>query len=504
MKGGLPKPLLHRIAALEASQSAAATKKGGPVIPDLTDAQFPHQLAFLEDNSQLIAALCTRRAAKSFSAGKRLIRAMFKHPGCSVLFIGLTKESAKKIVWKDVLKVINRRWGLGARFSDTELTMTLPNGSVCYLTGADASADEMEKLLGQKYAEVVIDEAASYTIDLNRLVYGVLKPAVADYRGTICLVGTPSNLKSGLFFDLTQGQEPSVPGRWVEKGWSCHRWSTLQNPYMADNWKAEIEQLILDNPRIEETPLFQQHYLGRWVIDESLLVYRYQPGRNDFNGTLPAFGAGHWHFVLAIDLGFNDPSTFTVAAYHDLDRCLYFVHSHRLQWLDITDVSAEAEAMKKRWPVEMVVVDGANKQAVAELNNRHGLEAVAADKTGKADFIDIMNGEFIQERIKLSPDCAPLKEEYAGLIWDERKLLKRKREEHPGCKNNCTDSGLYAWRHCWQYLSVPETPKPDKYSPEHFQQQADAQQRQLDEHFEQQFEANKQAQMEQRENDGWT
>src|SRR5205085_11845215 len=63
----------------------------------------------------------------------------------------------------------------------------------------------------------------------------------------------------------------------------------------------------------------------------------------------------------------------------------------------------------------------ANKQAVEEMRRRHDLPLRAADKTGKSDFIEIMNGEFIQGRIKLrGASCSQLAEEYAGLIWDER------------------------------------------------------------------------------------
>ena len=96
----------------------------------------------------------------------------------------------------------------------------------------------------------------------------------------------PGNLKKGLFFDLAHGQDPCFAGTWSKMGWSGHRWSALDNPYIRENWLQEIADLKAANPRIEETPLFQQHYLGRWVIDDSRLVYRYQPGRNDFDGEL--------------------------------------------------------------------------------------------------------------------------------------------------------------------------------------------------------------------------
>ncbi len=494
----IPKSLLKRLEAVEAKAKTDAS-----VIPNLVDEKFQVQKQFIEDGAQLIAALCTRRAAKSFSAAKRLVRAMYKHPGCSCLFIALTRESAKKILWKDVLKVINRRWKLGATFNETELSMRLPNGSILYLLGVDTSEDEKEKLLGQKYAEVCIDESASYTIDLHALVYGILKPGVADYRGTICLVGTPGNLKKGLFFDLTEGQDPRNPGRWTKQGWSCHRWSTLDNPYMADNWKEEIAQLIADNPGIEETPLFQQNYWGVWVIDDSKLVYRYMPVRNDFNGELPVYERGEWHYVLAIDLGFTDACSFTICAYHDHDRTLYVVLSYKKAGLDITATSEHADSLKAKFPIEQTVIDGANKQAVEELNNRKGLMADTADKTGKADFIDIMNAEFIQGRVKLSPDTQPLKDEYAGLIWDPRQLLKGKRVEHPGCQNHCTDGGLYGWRFCWQYLAELLKPKPQRNTAAYFEEQQRAAQQELEAAFEAQFEQNKQAEREEMEMDQW-
>jgi hypothetical protein len=322
---------------------------------------------------------------------------------------------------------------------------------------------------------------------------------VADYRpqaGAISLVGTPGNLKSGLYFDLTNGQDPRAPGRWQVKGWSGHRWSAFQNPHIREQWASEISELKASNPDIEQTPAFQQNYYGIWVVDESKLVYRYMPIRNDFNGSLPAHGRGEWHFVLAIDLGFRDACSFTVLAYHDHDRTLYGVRSYKKAGLDITATSQEADGLKALWPIEAVTIDGANKQAVEELNRRHALGAVAADKREKAEFIDIMNSEFIQGRIKLSPACEDLREEYAGLIWDDRKMAVGKRVEHPACENHCADGTLYGWRHCWQYLAeAPPAPAPKPGTPEY----VEAQEGELDAMWASQMDANKRAQREEQE-----
>lgn len=327
--------------------------------------------------------------------------------------------------------------------------MTLPNGSVVYLLGADTDEEEKQKLLGQKYAAVVIDESASFTIDLNELVYGILKPAVADYRGQIALIGTPGNLKHGLFFDLTNGQDPLEPGRWEKVGWSGHRWSAADNPHMAKQWAEEIAELEKSNPLIRETPLFQQHYLGRWVIDDSKLVYRYSPGRNEA-AELPKLPASGWNYVLAVDLGYEDPSAFVVVAWHENDKTLYVVTAFKKKGLDITAVAGHIKYLQGMYDFSKIVIDNANKQAVEEMKRRHSLSLHAADKTGKADFIELMNGDFIQGYIKLLPDAEPLKTEYAELIWDDK---SEKRQEHPGCANHAADGGLYGWRWAYPYLS---------------------------------------------------
>lgn len=498
---------IERVEILLAQHAAKAAKRAAPVFTDATHAT---QAAFLADASPLKLSFCTRRAGKSYGVGLHLFRDAYNNPGAKCLYLAKTRDSAKGILWHDVLKPINRALGLGARPNLTELSWTLPNEAQVRLLGADADQDEKDKLLGQKYQTVAVDEAEAFHSDLAALVYGTLKPAVADRRGTLILNGTPGNLKAGMFFELTQGQEASNPGNWSVDHqpyggrWSCHRWSAFQNPHIAAQWAAEIAELTSVNPHIAETPLFQQNYLGRWAVDDSKLVYRYKAERNDFDGVLPTYPRGQWHFVLGIDLGFTDACSFSVVAFHDFDRCLYFVTSYKKAGLDITATSEEAERLKARYPVEQTVIDGANKQAVEELNRRHGLAAVAADKREKAEFIDIMNDEFIQHRIKLGPACEPLKEEYGGLIWDERALLKRKRVEHPGCENHCADGGLYAWRFSWQYLSraLPK-PAPLVGTPEWHERQQQAQQQQIDELFERQFRENKQQQRDEREAEEW-
>jgi len=119
------------------------------------DNKFPEQKAYILDDSPRVGLLCTRRAGKSFGIGLKLFRAAFAEPQCTCTYIGLTRKTAKKIMWKDVFKSIDRKMNLGCKFNESELSITCPNGSIIYLEGADSGKDEMDKVLGGKLKLVV-------------------------------------------------------------------------------------------------------------------------------------------------------------------------------------------------------------------------------------------------------------------------------------------------------------------------------------------------------------
>jgi PBSX family phage terminase large subunit len=409
------------------------------------DWDFKKQADFLNDKAKLKACLCTRRAGKSYGAATGMFKAAYDYPGSSILYVALTRDSAKKIMWKDCIKVIDKKHKLSCKFNETTLTATLPNGSVLYLAGADSDAQEMEKLLGQKYSLVVIDEAASWKQDLRKLVYGVLKPAVADYEGSIMMIGTPGNLTKSLYFDITNGKEP---------GWSVHKWNTFDNPHMARKWQAEITSLVTQNPDIKDTPLFKQMYLGEWFVDTDKLCYRFNAER-DIVDALPE---SEYHYVLGVDLGYDpDPSAFVLCAYSQHDPNLYIVDTFQKTKMIISDVAERIKYYQKTYsPFMRIVVDSSAKQSVEEMKQRYGLPLIAAEKQDKAGFIDIMSSDMIMGRIKVLRSCSEgLVSDWSTLVWDDK---ASKRQENPACPNHRTDAALYAWRWSYNYRSVPATP----------------------------------------------
>jgi hypothetical protein len=525
----MAKSLASRISQLE--HDARRVTVSRDVVPQFIDDTLPEQAAFIRDPARRKLVFSARRGGKSYGEGRFMLKEAWETPNVSCLYIGLTRDSAWRAMWRDVLKDLNTKLQLGAKFNETKLLMTLPNGSTIQLLGLDAGEDEKDKLLGGKYKAVVIDEAASFTIDLEDLVLRTVGPAVADHRGTIIMSGTPSNVHAGLFFHLTRDQNPMEPGRWMRDGWSCHRWCYEQNHYVRDKVEAEIADLVAAKGEVvKETPGFKQMWRGQWCVDDSMLVYKFGLGRNTFDGRLPEFRSGRWHYSLGIDTGWK-ASAFTLGAYHDHSPNLYILESWKRRAMDVTAMAEVVRWYESRFDIESKTIDGANKQAVEEMNNRHGLSMEAADKRDKFEFIDIMNDDFVMRRVLVSaaewePEfvapfidktkcgtddyvsrhkCGLLMAEYAKLVLDERKLLRlRKREEHPNSENHCADSALYEWRKAYPYLSrvLPPLP-PALNTPEWYDWEMARKKREIDESFESQMQRNRNEQHDSNEPLDW-
>ncbi len=416
----------------------------------LVDHDFEKQADFVLDDSPFLGAQCTRRAGKSYGIGLKLYRASVIHPGSSSLYLALTRPSAKNIMWEQVIKQINKECYLGGKPNEAELTMVFPNNSRIILAGADQSYQEMEKYLGGKYPLVVIDEAGSFKQDLHTMVYENLMPAVADYDGQVCLIGTATRFLHTLFYKITTGEEA---------GWKVHKWDTKDNPYMAKAWEKQIAILKNKDRHIEEKPYFRRMYMNEWVLDSTDLVYKYIRERN-WVPELPA--AGGWTKIGGIDLGWEDPTAFMIGNYNEhVSRNLYFSNPYKASQMTLTDVEKKLREYQHKFNPRLWVIDNANKQAVEELKYRTGLNLIAAEKTGKADFIEIMNGGWLDGTIQVVGEAAPYEQELKTLIWDKlepgqtstRKVgTGSDKKEHPKYDNHLCDTGLYIWRHCYQYL----------------------------------------------------
>jgi len=414
--------------------------------------KFPQQFAFINENAPLASALCPRRAGKSYAIGLKLYKKAFDFPGSTVLYISLTKDSAKRIMWRDVLMEIARQYGIEVVDRATLLEIDLPNGSMIKLAGADSSQKEKDKFLGGKYPYVCIDEAGSFTQDLADMIYEYLEPAVADYEGTIDLVGTPTVFWQGFFCKVTEGREA---------GWVTHAWDTLDNPYMRDKWQKRLDLLKARDPRVEETPRYLRMYKAVWVKDMENLIYKFQTDRNTVDVLPDGEIDGQ---VLGIDLGYNDATAYNLSRYYFHDETLYFIKSFKEAGQIVDDVVRTMKQYIIDYDIHTIVIDNASKQVVETLKARFSFYDVvihAADKRDKIEYIGFMNSDFILGKIKLlKGETDGYAEELGNLIKDPNNL---KTVEHPSCENHLCDAGLYNWRFARNYtaqpMALPEHPE---------------------------------------------
>lgn len=436
--------------------------------PDIFTGAFRQQREFIRDKAKLKALFCTRRSAKSFTAGLYLVDQAINYPGTNHLFTGLTRLSAKGIIWKDVLRVIDRQFGLNASFNQTDLTMTLPNGSEIWVTGVDADEEEMHKVLGRKFRTACIDEASMYTIDLHNFIYGVLGPAMADEDGTICMMGTASDFPRGLFFDITTGKEA---------GWKLFEWTAHDNPYVARQWQAALDEIAANRPLYMETPQFKQWYLNQWVIDQDKLVYRFNPDRNLVKA-IPMLPHEGWRYVLGVDLGWEDANAFVLTGYHANDPNLYVLKTFRKKKMEFDQVAAKIQEYMRdpAMAPSKVVIDGANKQGVESMRARSAIPFEYADKQDKVTFIELCNADLVQGKIMVldTPGNRPLWDEMLALVWvtDGGKICYPKKE-HPNLSNHLCDAFLYAWRMGYHFHSEPAEVKIPMYSKAWYDKQAE-------------------------------
>lgn len=450
----LPSVLEKRIKDLE---------KASTFTPDI----FAQQKAFIEDPSKFKSLLASRRAGKSTTAGVYLYLEAVKHVDSRVHYIGLTRKSAKNIIWKE-LKTLNKNYKLGLKFNNTDLIAELSNGSEIFLTGGNDEA-AIETIRGMKSRLVIVDEAQSYRAHLRYLLDEVLTPMLADYDGTLCQMGTPSAGCAGPFFEATTGADSS---------YSTHKWTILDNPFIphAANWLKEYKR---KKGWSDDNPVYLREWCGRWVKSLDSIVYKYTKEKNLIDN-LPK---GKFRYIMGVDIGYDDATAYVVGAIRDNDPTFYVVDTYKKSGMVVDDIMAKTVEFISKYNPDKIVMDsgGGGKLVSESLRKRYGIPIKPAQKKDKRDFIEMMNSDFHSGRIKVLPGNEKLTEEWDLIQWDE----DRKREDERFICD-LADACLYTWRESTHYVETVPPPEPQRGTDDWYarqvkqmEEQAEAQYRQM-------------------------
>ena len=380
--------------------------------------------------------------------GLYLCKTAYENPGVSVLYVALTKDSAERIMWKDVLKSIDKLFGLGMKFNDTKLTATFPNGAVLFLLGADSREDDMNKLLGQKFKLAVIDEASKYRIDIHRMIFDVLKPAMADYNGQIALIGTADNFVNSYFARITRGYEP---------GWAVHKWSAIHNPHMIKQFTKEINELKSKNPNVVNEAWFQQNYEGAWVVDTKALIYHYD--QTNIADELPV-DQGPWTYVLGVLLNSSGQSAYSVIAYSSKSPAAYIVRGYKRPYVDLYAVVEEAIKLHNIHNFSSIVCVDAGERLTSEIRKRFPISVESVSEKDKPALMQLFTSDLNHQKVKVLRKNADILLEWESVIMDDN-APKGAIRVHLLSQDQISSATLYAWMKCYNYTYKPAQLRED-------------------------------------------
>jgi hypothetical protein len=409
----------------------------------------------------LANGLVTHNSGKTIACAADLIFTAMSKPG-DVAYITLSRRNAKRIIWRELLK-INKDYNLGGKPDGTELTITMPTGSVIHVSGAKDEA-EIERFRGMALRKVYIDEVQSFRNYIQELIEDVIEPALTDYYGNLVLIGTPGPIPAGFFYDISHS-----------KGWSHHHWTMQDNPFIrlkSGKDPIEIIRELAERRNLSlNSPSIQREYFGQWVKDVDSLVYHFDTAKNIYVD-LP----NDMRFVFGIDIGYKDADAIAVLGYSESQRKVFVVEEYIRAKNDITSLVEQIKQLQQKYdPVKMVMDAGAlGRKIQEEIRMRHSLTVEAAEKARKLEYIALLNDDLRTGKLQFAANSRFEEDSYL-VQWDysnpERPVISRNYHTDIG------DAVLYAWRECKHFYEQdvkPPKPTVDQYMQQLEEKEAEA------------------------------
>lgn len=405
----------------------------------LRSSLHPKQADFFDYVGKYRAGLCGRRGGKSDAAVAWLIDGGLQCPNEVSPYIALSRSRAVEITGR-AFRRIEASTGikLPERQEHGQVYRVLPNGHRIWLVGCDDRA-AIEKLRGDPYRRVVIDEADSMRAYLDTLLNDVLSACLMDLGGELAMIGTPGAVPAGPFYRATTGDGG--------KQWPTFHWTTLDNPHLP-NARADIQEVIDNTGLSWDDASILREYFAQWVRDNAAMCYPYDRERNG----VTEIPDGEWRYTIGIDLGIVDACAFVVGGYRRGHPERYILHAERHVGLIPSAAAVKLLQLLQRWPRARVVADagGLGKPYVEEWRDTYRLNVEAAVKVNVAGQIAMVAGWLRTCELRIfERECRPLIDGMANCWWDEL------REGVEGHEDDCAA----ALRYCCRAMSPAYTPQ---------------------------------------------
>ena len=423
---------------------------------------FGKQYEFVADSSPFKTAVCSRRSGKTIACAADLIDSAVQNPETIQLYVTLSRNNAKKIIWPEIQK-INETYRLHGKPDNTELSLKFPNKSIIYLSGANDKS-EIEKFRGLPLKKAYIDECQSFRSHIGDLIDDVLSPALMDYAGSLCLIGTPGPIPAGYFHDCAV----------TSSTWAHHSWTFWDNPFIATKSGMSHQQLLdreLKRRGVSTSdPSIQREWFGRWVLDSESLLLHYDASKNHYENLPQA----QWNYIMGIDLGFNDADALAVLAWSETEPETYLVHELVTRKQALSELCSQMESLQRIYHCSKLLIDegGLGKKLAEEIRRRFHIPVQAADKARKMENMAFLNDALRSSRFKAKKDSRFAQDSFLVEI-DRDKTTPDKIKVKDTFHSDIVDAVLYAFKASPAYTFQVPIPKPKAGSPEWLKEQTD-------------------------------
>lgn len=373
------------------------------------------------------------------------VKGALQQPG-RYWIVAPTYTQAKSIYWRGLLfskdpgdtTAIPRE--LIAKVNESELIVTLINGSTIELKGAD----NPDSLRGAGIKGVVLDEYAFWT-DPDAWEY-VVQPALSDSGGWAVFISTPNGFNH--FYELAVHAQ-------THGGWSYHHATIWDNPNIADEEKLRLKSELDDDT-------WSQEYLGEFRKMKGLVYPEFSSSVHVLSeGFSPPLG-GTWAMGI-------DPGTANAFA------GVFFFIDYDNNWYLMDEMYERGKTTEQVYHIlkqkmgsnyySTKIADSAAAQVILDLNAIHnlGIEPIRKERDSIQEGIRL-NRELlkVQEgtgkpKIFVMPHCRNFVKEIESYRYPPEKPGQSIKEEP--IKEN--DHLMDAWRYVRLANFMPNR-KPQK------------------------------------------
>lgn len=418
------------------------------------------QLEVARDPHRFRIVCAGRRGGKSVLSRLVVLQWALKNQGIYWI-VSPTYRQGKQNHWRELQREIPIQWV--AKKNEVELSITLKNGSVIELKGAE----NPDTLRGVKLRGLVIDEIASIR-NWNWLWSEVLRPTLTDYEAPAIFISTPKGFNH--FHELF------LAGQNKDGDYKSWRFTSYDNPYIPkeeiDNAKKELTEDTFAQEYLADFRKFtglvykgferKVHVIEPFDIPEGWQIYR----GFDFGSTNPTVCL--W---ICVD---GDDNWFVVAEHYEAGQTLdYHAGVVNAQMFSPKVSASYGDPSGAQWIQEFaqrgIYIVPATKETSTSFNSwvRLGVAKVAEKlKQIPGHNVPILSqsGKTASARLYIFSTCTNTIREFETYRWKEKSVSQAQDLNEPDIPEKANDHAMDALRYfavSYMKKGVEELPPDD-------------------------------------------